>query len=94
MVDISTIPTAELEKDLQDSRNDISVCEVALSMGVQSYSGGAVKKRLDGNRHFVEVITAELGRRAAVKEAGEQQATHPCSVEDSGLRQMSDGTSA
>ena len=64
VVDITTIPAAKLEGDLQDSRNDISTCEVALSMGIQTYSGGLVKKRLDGNRHFVDVITAELSRRA------------------------------
>lgn len=63
VVDISTIPTTELESDLQDSRNDISTCEVALKFGVTNYSGGSVEERLKANKHFVEVITKELERR-------------------------------
>ena len=75
MVDITTIPITELESDLQDSRNDISACEVVLSMGIQTYSGGPVLDRLHANRRFIEIITEELNRRAEIKEAGEQQAT-------------------
>ena len=62
-MDITTIPLAELEKDLQASRTDISVCEVALSMGVKQYSTGQVSERLKANKHFVKVISAELIRR-------------------------------
>lgn len=64
MVDITTIPIEELEKDLQDSRNDISVCEVALAQGIENYSGGSVTSRLNDNKRFVEIITTELNRRA------------------------------
>ena len=64
MTDITTIATDVLEKDLQESRNDISVCEVALSQGTSVYSGGSVASRLQANEHFVEVITKELNRRA------------------------------
>ena len=68
MTDISTIPMETLEKDLQDSRNDIATCEVALSIGVTSYSGGSVTERLEANKGFVKVISEEIERRA-MKEA-------------------------
>jgi hypothetical protein len=64
MFDINTIPIEELEKDLQDSRNDISVCAVALAHGIETYSGGSVVSRLNANKRFVEIITTELNRRA------------------------------
>ena len=63
MTDITIIPTAELEKDLQESRSDISACEVALTQNIKSYSGGSVEERLKANKHFVEVISKELNRR-------------------------------
>lgn len=63
MVDITTIPTSELEKDLLESNQDIAVCETVLTLGVSQYSGGSVKERLEANRYFVKVITAELERR-------------------------------
>jgi len=63
MNDITTIPTDELEQDLQDSRTDISICEKALTIGIENYSGGSVKERMKANKRFVEVITAELKHR-------------------------------
>ena len=63
MVDITTIPTDTLEKDLRESENDISICQLALDNGINNYSGGLVEERLKSNRHFVDVITKELGRR-------------------------------
>jgi hypothetical protein len=63
MTDITTIPTEELEKDLQDSIKDISVCSFALAQGITSYSGGSVLERLMDNRGFVNVIEKELKRR-------------------------------
>ena len=63
MTDITTISTYELEKDLLESRNDISACEVALVQGITTYSGGSVEERLQANKHFVEVISKELNRR-------------------------------
>lgn len=65
-MDITAISTDVLEKDLQESRDDIKVCEVALSQGIKTYSGGSVASRLLANEHFVEVITKELNRRSAV----------------------------
>ena len=63
MVDITTIPTNELESDLLDSQNDIKVCELALLLDVTSYNHGSVNDRLEKNKYFVKVITAELERR-------------------------------
>ena len=67
-MDITTIPTSTLETDLQESKDDISSCEVALSFGVTTYSDGLVQERLDDNKHFVKVISEELDRR--IKESG------------------------
>ncbi len=64
MTDIKTISTDVLENDLQESRNDISICEIALIQGIKNYSGGLVEERLKANKHFVEVISNELNRRA------------------------------
>jgi len=62
-MDIKSIPIDQLQKDIQDSYSDISVCEVAISMGITHYSGGLVQTRLDANQHFINVITKELERR-------------------------------
>jgi len=66
MVDITTIPTEELETDLKDSKDDIVACQAALLLGITEYSGGSVLARINANKHFVKVITAELERRQAV----------------------------
>ena len=63
MVDITTIPQEELEKDLRDSLNDIEACEFVLLLGIETYSQGIVQRRLEANQYFVKVITAELERR-------------------------------
>jgi hypothetical protein len=63
MADISNIPEEELRKDLQDSYADIIACEAAMRIGVETYSGGSVQKRLNANRGFIKVIEAELARR-------------------------------
>ena len=60
---ISEIPEEELRSDLEDSYQDVIHCEAALKLGITSYSGGSVQSRLDANKHFIEVITAELSRR-------------------------------
>lgn len=62
-MDITTISTETLEKDLQESVVDIKTCEVALLQGIQTYSEGSVEERLRLNKHFVEVISKELKRR-------------------------------
>jgi hypothetical protein len=64
-MNITTIPTNELLDDLADSQSDIKVCQLALTHRIETYSGGLVQERLDKNRHFVKVITAELERRNA-----------------------------
>lgn len=62
-MDITTIPTEQLQKDLAESREDITVCSTALGVGVENYSGGSVAERLEDNKRFVQMITAELNRR-------------------------------
>jgi hypothetical protein len=90
MVDIATISSNDLEKDLRESELDISACELALANGVGRYSGGLVQKRLDANKHFVTVITSELNRRAEIVEAGQNglQQTLPAA----GEAPLADGT--
>jgi len=68
MRNITEIPTLELKKDLQESLVDIELCQNALLCGVTVYSGGSVQVRLNTNKRFVEVITAELKRREKVYE--------------------------
>ena len=65
-MDITAIPTNELRQDLQDSLNDIKICQLAINHGIEAYSGGSVQHRLNENRRFVKVITAELARRETV----------------------------
>lgn len=65
-MDITTIPTQELAMDLLESEKDISICRLALSLGITSYSGGKVEERLDSNKRIVEVIRQELKRRRAL----------------------------
>ena len=62
-IDIAKLPIEELESDLLDSQSDIKICEMSLRQGILFYSGGSVQDRLDGNKHFVKVITAEIERR-------------------------------
>lgn len=81
MVDITTIPASELESDLLDSQNDIKVCELALLHGVTFYSQGSVNDRLEKNKYFVKVITAELERRLTLR-AGD--AATAAQIEESG----------
>jgi len=67
MVDITTISTEQLKKDLQESKDDIIDCALALSEGIKFYSGGSVASRLQANEHFVDVISKELNRRNEIK---------------------------
>jgi phage tail sheath gpL-like len=62
-MDITTISTDVLKKDLQESNDDIRICEMALIQNIKSYSGGLVEERLQSNKHFVNVISKELNRR-------------------------------
>jgi hypothetical protein len=64
MKDITTIPIGVLKKDLQESIEDIEVCERALLRCITHTSDGtSVRDRMIDNKHFVEVITEELKRR-------------------------------
>jgi hypothetical protein len=73
MMDITTIPTDTLEVDLQESKNDISTCEIALLTGITSYSGGSVQERLDDNKRFVKIISEELDRRHTLSDLNKKQ---------------------
>ena len=66
-MDITTIPTSKLEKDLEESQNDIGICQMVLDLGLETYSGGSIEERIKDNRHFVDVITKELQRREGSK---------------------------
>jgi hypothetical protein len=70
MVDIKTIPIDELKKDLQDSYDDIKACENALiqvNFFGYRFDKVYVEERLNKNKFFVKVITAELERREKEK---------------------------
>lgn len=60
---IEDIPTHELKSDLDDSYADIMNCEAALKLGITQHNGYDIQERLDRNKRFIEVITAELERR-------------------------------
>jgi hypothetical protein len=64
-MDIKSIPTRELIEDMAASAADIKICEYAILQGVNEYSGGSVKRRLETNQKIIDVITAELERRKA-----------------------------
>lgn len=66
--DITKAPDAELLIDLAESIADIKICELALLHSIETYSGGRVAERLEGNRNIVEMIEAELSRRARAYE--------------------------
>ncbi len=66
VVDITKIPDEKLQKDLEDSRGDVSVCKIALYNGVKFYSGGSVQSRLEVNEKIIVKIEAEQKRRKDV----------------------------
>jgi len=63
MVEITEIPTEELETDLRESLQDIQACEAGLACGLVESCGTPIQTRLEHNKYFVKVITAELKRR-------------------------------
>ena len=65
MENINEIPLSELYEDLQASKDDIILCEKALSMGIDYYSGGSTKERIEKNKKIIHVIEKELERRGA-----------------------------
>jgi len=67
---IQEIPMEELVADLKASLEDIKVCGLALSIGIQNYSGGSVKERKEVNERIVEKIEREIARRNWREERG------------------------
>lgn len=68
MPSIKEISTERLEKDLEDSKKDITVCQDAIDLGLSSYSNGqSIIQRLKDNESFVETITKELKRREEIR---------------------------
>ena len=67
MTDLNAMPKKELQKDLEESREDVANCMSALAVGVTLYSGGSVQERLDVNVRIIEIITTELARRKATQ---------------------------
>ena len=57
------IPMKELLHDLEESEQDIYNCDLAIKVGVTTYSGGSVQERLEKNKQFIKVINAEISRR-------------------------------
>lgn len=57
---IEQILTDELLKDKQESILDITICKVALKIGITTYSGGSVQERLEINQKIVDKINKEL----------------------------------
>jgi len=63
MAEITTFPTEELRADLQESLDDIGVCERALALGVTTYGDNeSVQHRLEVNRAIVGKIEAGFSR--------------------------------
>ena len=65
--DITTIPTDVLEKDLRESNDDINACLAGIACGIVEVAGTPLVQRLEENKQFVKVITAELERRKEEK---------------------------
>jgi hypothetical protein len=70
-MELSAIQTWELENDLQDCKEDISLCEAAIDAGITDYSGGKIADRLISNRNQLVTITKELALRSAKPERGD-----------------------
>lgn len=60
---LADIPKWELIKDLRDSIDDLVYAEKAIVLGLMTTRSGQVQNRIDGNRHFINVIISELDRR-------------------------------
>ena len=63
MVDTSTLSEQGLRDDLAETIGDIVLCEHALDIGVEEYSGGPVVERLEVNQRIKVAIDSELARR-------------------------------
>lgn len=55
--------TEELLADREASVQDISVCRLALAVGVTEYSGGLVQERIAVNERVIAVIDRILAER-------------------------------
>lgn len=57
---ISEITLENLMKDKKESIEDIENCKRALTLNINTYSGGSVKERLKINKGIVKKIDKEL----------------------------------
>lgn len=71
-MDIRSIPTNELISDLNETRADIRLCELALELAVTEYGEASVNLRLEANRRIESMIKTELDRR---REEGDPKAS-------------------
>ena len=63
-VDITKLPESELLEDREASITDISICEIALIIGLTHIDESmTTQQRLDINKSVIEKIDAELNRR-------------------------------
>lgn len=63
-MEIKSISTEKLLKDLDESRADIKICSFALAIGITKHKDGfPVKERLDRNIEIVNTINKELEKR-------------------------------
>lgn len=68
-MDIKTMPTEELQKDLKSIYSDLALCKSARDLGVSFYNGYSVEWNITTNERVIEIILAELARRG--EQAGE-----------------------
>ena len=67
MIDIKSLPMAELLTDRAESVADMDACARALTAGIVSYGRGeSVQERLRINKEIVAKIDAELKRRTSI----------------------------
>ena len=62
-IDIENIPIDELRKDLNDTIDDIRICALTLLCGIERYSGGSVKSRIEKNERIQALIDSEINHR-------------------------------
>lgn len=62
--DMTKFSTEELRSDLAETKADILVCRSTLKFGIETYSGGTVKHRLEVNEAIEVLIEEELSRRS------------------------------
>ena len=63
MTDITKISKEELMRDLDDSYGDLLTCKAALKLGIEDYTGGSTRDRIETNLKIIDRIETELKRR-------------------------------